>query len=52
MDKNYYDILNLQRGASSDEIKKSYRKLVRKYHPDVSKEVDAADKMQQINLAY
>ena len=52
MDKNYYDILNLQRGASSDEIKKSYRKLVRKYHPDVSKEADAADQMQQINLAY
>lgn len=52
MDKNYYDILNLQRGASSDEIKKSYRKLVRKYHPDVSKEADAADKMQQLNLAY
>lgn len=52
MDKNYYEILGLQRGASTDEIKKSYRKLVRKYHPDVSKEPDAADKMQQINLAY
>lgn len=52
MDKNYYDILGLQRSASTDEIKKSYRKLVRKYHPDVSKEADAADKMQQINLAY
>lgn len=52
MDKNYYEILGLQRGASTDDIKKSYRKLVRKYHPDVSKEADAADKMQQINLAY
>ena len=52
MDKNYYEILGLQRGASTDDIKKSYRKLVRKYHPDVSKETDAADKMQQINLAY
>ncbi|RYY79332.1 MAG: DNA-binding protein [Moraxellaceae bacterium] len=52
MDKNYYEVLGVQRGASTDEIKKSYRKLVRKYHPDVSKEADAADQMQQINLAY
>ncbi|XID74511.1 DnaJ C-terminal domain-containing protein [Alkanindiges sp. WGS2144] len=52
MDKNYYEILGLTRGASTDDIKKSYRKLVRKYHPDVSKESNAAEKMQEINLAY
>lgn len=52
MAQNYYEVLGLQRGASVDDIKKSYRKLVRKYHPDVSKEADAADKMQQLNLAY
>lgn len=52
MAQNYYEILGVQRGASIDEIKKSYRKLVRKYHPDVSKEADAADKMQQLNVAY
>lgn len=52
MSQNYYEVLGLARGANSDEIKKSYRKLVRKYHPDVSKETDAVDKMQQLNLAY
>lgn len=52
MDQNYYDALGVSKDASTADIKKSYRKLVRKYHPDVSKEPDAADKMQQINLAY
>lgn len=52
MAQNYYEILGLQRGASIDDVKKSYRKLVRKYHPDVSKEADAAEKMQQFNVAY
>lgn len=52
MSQNYYEVLGLARGASTDEIKKSYRKLVRKYHPDVSKEPDAQEKMQQLNLAY
>ncbi len=52
MSQNYYEVLGLTRGASVDEVKKSYRKLVRKYHPDVSKEPDAAEKMQQLNLAY
>ena len=52
MSQNYYEVLGLARGASVEDIKKSYRKLVRKYHPDVSKEPDAQEKMQQINLAY
>lgn len=52
MAQNYYEILGLQRGSSIDDVKKAYRKLVRKYHPDVSKEADAADKMQQLNMAY
>lgn len=52
MDQNYYEILGVAKDATTADIKKSYRKLVRKYHPDVSKEDNAADKMQQINLAY
>lgn len=50
--KDYYQILAVARGASADDIKKSYRKLARKYHPDVSKEADADARMKEINEAY
>lgn len=52
MTKNYYEILGVSRDASPEEIKKNYRKLAKKYHPDISKESDAEDKMQAINVAY
>lgn len=51
-EKTYYDILGVEKTADADTIKKAYRKLVRKYHPDVSKEPDAAERTAEINRAY
>jgi DnaJ-class molecular chaperone with C-terminal Zn finger domain len=52
MPDNHYQTLGIARDASADQIKKAYRKLARKYHPDVSKEADAEARMQAINVAY
>lgn len=49
--KDYYDILGVKRDATAADIKKSFRKLARKYHPDVSKEKDADARMKEINEA-
>ncbi|BBL59989.1 DnaJ C-terminal domain-containing protein [Methylomonas koyamae] len=50
--KDYYQILGVSRDAALADIKKAYRKLARKYHPDISKEPDAEAKMKEINEAY
>ncbi len=50
--KDYYQILSVARDASADDIKKAFRKLARKYHPDVSKEADAEKRMKEVNEAY
>ncbi len=50
--RDYYEILGLQKGASSGEVKKAYRKLAMKYHPDRSKEPDAEAKFKEISEAY
>jgi curved DNA-binding protein len=50
--KDYYKILGVERGAAEEEIKKAYRKLARKYHPDVSKEPNAKEKFQEVSEAY
>lgn len=50
--KNYYEILNVNRKSTMQEIKLSYRKLAKKYHPDTSKEENAEEKFKDVNEAY
>ena len=52
MSKSLYETLGISEGASADEIKKAYRKLARKYHPDINKDPEAQDKFKEINAAY
>lgn len=50
--KDYYKILGVARDAKEDDIKRAYRKLARKYHPDVSKEANAEEHFKEVQEAY
>lgn len=50
--KDYYEVLGVGRDAKADEIKRAYRRLARKYHPDVSKEPNAEERFKEVQEAY
>ena len=50
--RDYYEVLGVDKSASEAEIKSAFRKLAKKYHPDVSKEPDAAEKFKEAQEAY
>ena len=50
--KDYYEVLGVKRDAGADDIKRAYRRLARKFHPDVSKEPDAKERFQEVGEAY
>ncbi|WJI24497.1 molecular chaperone DnaJ [Thermosynechococcus sp. QKsg1] len=52
MARDFYDILGVSRSADAEELKRAYRRLARKYHPDVNKEPGAEEKFKEINRAY
>ena len=52
MNRDYYEVLGVPQEASQEEIKRAYRQMARKYHPDVSTETDAEERFKEVNSAY
>ena len=52
MARDYYEILGVSRDADKEDIKQAFRRLARKYHPDVNKETGAEEQFKEINRAY
>ncbi len=50
--KDYYEIIGLPRNATQDDIKHAYRKLARKYHPDVTKDPEGEARFKELGAAY
>ena len=50
--RDYYEVLGVSKDAKKEDIKRAYRRLVKKYHPDVNKEADAEEKFKEIQEAY
>ena len=50
--RDYYEVMGLARDATQDEIKRAYRKLARKYHPDVSQEEHTEERFKEVGEAY
>lgn len=50
--RDYYEVLGIPKNATDDDIKKAYRSLAKKYHPDINKDADAPEKFKEINEAY
>lgn len=50
--RDYYEVLGVAKNATADDVKKSFRKLARQFHPDVNKEKDAEEKFKEVNEAY
>ena len=50
--KDYYEVLGVSKDASDDDIKSAFRKLAKKYHPDICKEPDAEEKFKEVQEAY